>query len=158
MARAEARAPRAGVVSSISRSHSPCQEGAVATDPSMSDISYIDVETRRASPHKHAHSGSRRDPDSTHSTRKDTWYCNFHTPPTLHHDWVNMAEVQLQIATYEHTLAARIRNLCMANASLPLRGSRVQCAGDCTSGIRFGRAAPPHWFGSVPQRLCPAHV
>ena len=24
----------------------------------------------------HAHSGSRRDPDSTHSTRKDTWYCN----------------------------------------------------------------------------------
>ena len=26
----------------------------------------------------HAHSGSRRDPDSTHSTRKDTWYCNCH--------------------------------------------------------------------------------
>ena len=31
----------------------------------------------------HAHSGSRRDPDSTHNTRKDTWYCNCHTyvPP-----------------------------------------------------------------------------
>jgi hypothetical protein len=32
--------------------------------------------TRKTSPHMHAHSGSRRDPDSTHSTRKDTWYCN----------------------------------------------------------------------------------
>jgi hypothetical protein len=46
LARAEARAPHAGVVSSISRSHSPCQEGAVGTDPSMSDIPYIDVKTR----------------------------------------------------------------------------------------------------------------
>jgi hypothetical protein len=43
VARADARAPRAGVVSSISRSHSPCQEGAVRTDPSMSDISYIET-------------------------------------------------------------------------------------------------------------------
>ena len=42
----------------------------------MSDISYIDVKTRETSPHMHAHSGSRRDPDSAHSTRKDTWYCN----------------------------------------------------------------------------------
>ena len=38
--KAEARAPHAGVVSSISRSHSPCQEGAVGTDLSMSDIPY----------------------------------------------------------------------------------------------------------------------
>ena len=53
----------------------------------------------------------------------------------------------MQIATCEHTLVARVRNLCMANAPLPVRGSRVQCAGDCTSGIRFGRAAPPHWLG-----------
>ena len=36
--------------------------------------------TRKTSPHMHAHSGSRRDPDRTHSTRKDTWYCNCHAP------------------------------------------------------------------------------
>ena len=64
----------------------------------------------------------------------------------------------MQIATCEHTLAARVRNLCMANAPLPVRGSRVQCAGDCTSGIRFGRAAPPHWLGSMQLCLCAAYA
>ena len=64
----------------------------------------------------------------------------------------------MQIATCEHTLAARDRNLCMANAPLPVRGSRVQCAGDCTSGIRFGRAAPPHWLGSMQLCLCAAYA
>ena len=63
----------------------------------------------------------------------------------------------MQIATCGHTLAARVRILCMANAPLPVRGSRVQCDGDCTSGIRFGRAAPPHWLGSMQQRRCAAY-
>ena len=63
----------------------------------------------------------------------------------------------MQIATCGHTLAARVRILCMANAPLPVRGSREQCAGDCTSGIRFGRAAPPHWLGSMQQRRCAAY-
>ena len=57
-----------------------------------------------------------------------------------------------------HTSSESSEFVCMANAPLPVRGSRVQCAGDCTSGIRFGRAAPPHWFGSVQQRLCAAHA
>ena len=41
---AEHHAPNAPAwCPSISRSRSPCQEGAVGTEPSMSDIFYIDV-------------------------------------------------------------------------------------------------------------------
>ena len=118
------------------------------TDPSMNDISYIDVGTRETSPHMHAHSGSRRDPDSTHSTRKDTWYCNCHPPPTLHHDWVNMAEVQLQIATYKHTPAARVRNLC-AWPMLPYRFGVPVCSAPVTARAGSDSGAPRPLTGLV---------
>ena len=60
-----------------------------------------------------------------------------------------------------HTSSESSEFVCMANAPLPVRGSRVQCAGDCTSGIRFGRAAPPHWFGLglvLCSSACAAHA
>ena len=76
---AEHHAPALCPQSAGATAHARTQEGAVGTDPSMSDISYIDVKTRKTSPHMHAHSGSRRDPDSTHSTRKDTWQGQEHT-------------------------------------------------------------------------------
>ena len=61
---AEHHAPALCPQSAGATAHARTQEGAVGTDPSMSDISYIDVKTRKTSPHMHAHSGSRRDPHS----------------------------------------------------------------------------------------------
>ena len=95
-----------------------------------------------------------RDPDGirtlhrTHSTRKDTWYCNCHPPPTLHHDWVNMAEVQLQIATYKHTPAARVRNLC-AWPMLPYRFGVPVCSAPVTARAGSDLGAPRPLTGLV---------
>ena len=43
VALAKARAPGAGVASSISQCHTPCQGEALGIDPSMSDIPYIET-------------------------------------------------------------------------------------------------------------------
>jgi hypothetical protein len=147
-------------VSSISRSHSPCQEGAVGTDPSMRDISYIDVKTRKTSPHMRMHT---RDPDgirTVHTAHVRTHDSAIVTPPPDiaprlgEHGGSTVANSHMRA----HTSSESSEFVHGQYAPTGCQGSRVQCAGDCTSGIRFGRAAPPHWFGSVQQRLCAAHA
>ena len=101
-----------------------------------------------------------RDPDgirTVHTAHVRTHGIAIVPPPDIAPRLGEHGGSTMQIATCGHTLAARVRILCMANAPLPVRGSRVQCDGDCTSGIRFGRAAPPHWLGSMQQRRCAAY-
>ena len=79
-------------------------------------------------------------------------------PLTLHHDWVNMAEVQLQIATYKHTPAARVRNLC-AWPMLPYRFGVPVCSAPVTARAGSDSGAPRPLTGLVLcSSACAAHA